>query len=141
MKNSAKFLQELYFAATPLELMRYKEDWKRILREHNLKKRQYNSSDSSGLIIAGSVITFILSLFCGVMRCGCAYACKNSKSSEKAQEPRQPPPNVVPMNQVDNSSEQPHHQSPSMQPGLDQIDRMMVPPTPYSLNQSWNTRS
>ena len=89
IKNSAKFLQELYFAATPLELMRYKEDWKRILREHNLKMRQYDNSNSDNLGIfigVGVGVTFIVSLFCVVMGC----ACKNSM----------PPPNVVPMNQL-----------------------------------------
>ena len=75
----------------------------------------------------------------------CCYIGKHTKWCGKAPGPREPSANVVPMNQVDNSEEQPHHPPPSLKQGQDQIDRAMAPkmgpPTPYSVNQSWNTGS
>ena len=123
--------------------MRYKEDRKRILNQQNLKKRQYDNkgysnNDNSGIIIVVSVVAFILTLFIGAIRCFCKYS-----KSEEATEPSQPPPNIVPMNQVENASEQPqpNHPIQSLKPGQDQMNRAMAPtPTPYSVNQSWNTR-
>ena len=105
-----------------------------------------------GLGIAG----FVLALL-GVMAGAHQYAKKKYPRI-----PRQPTPN-----QIYNSSKQPHHQScpmshqleqmhsepvfqphhphPMMHPCQFQANRMMAPrmspPTPYSVNQSWNKSS
>ena len=97
-----------------------------------------------GLTIAGFVLTLL-----GVMAGAHKYAKKKYPRI-----PRQPTPN-----QIYNSSAQPHHQSypmsqqleqmhtepvfhPMMQPCQFQANGMMAPrmgpPTPYSVNQSWN---
>ena len=129
----------IYFAATQPNLKRYKEDRERILYQHNLKKNQYDNvgySYNSGIIIAviGVVVTALGVIF-GMIR----FARKHCKV-EEATGPSQTPPNVVPRNHVDNSSEQPHHPIQSLRPGQDQMDRALAPTT-YSVNQSWNTRS
>ena len=123
--------------------MRYKEDRKRILNQQNLKKRQYDnnsvsySSDNSGIIIVVISVFVAKVAFIVAIRCFCKR-CKSKEATGTG--PSQPSQNVVPMNQVENASEQPQHLPPSLKPGHDQMDRAMAP-TPYSVNQSWNTRS
>jgi len=134
--------------ATQPNLVRYKEDRKRILHQHNLKKRQnYNKSvsysysyDNSGIIIAViSVVVTVIGAIFSAIRCAQKYSKSEGAAAAGPSQPRQ---NVVPTNQVENSSglPLPHHPTPSLQAGHDQMVRAMAP-TPYSVNQSWNTRS
>lgn len=104
-------------------------DWTEILYQHinnsiqNQNKQQYGSShDYSHGIIATAVMALVSFLI---------GAYKFSKR-KKAEGPGVPQPNSVPKNQVENISEQPHCHRPA--PGTLGI------PTPYSVNQSWNTR-
>ena len=102
-------------------------DWTEIIDQHinsiqNQNNQQYGASQyNSPGIIAGAVLT-LLSFLIGPILC----ACKFSKR-KKEEEPIDPQANFVPMNHVEHTSEQPHH------PGHGR-------PTPYSVNQSWNTR-
>ena len=110
--------------------------WKNIFSNHdyqhdvdnsNSNQQQYGASqyNSPGIII-GAVVS-LLSFLIGPLWC----ACKFSKS-RKAEGPREPPPNFVPMNIIELDQEQ-----------KDRVTARdtLVRPTPYSVNQSWNTNS
>ena len=100
-------------------------------------------SINSAFVYIGLFGTIIISL---IICCNCA--CKKSPEPKpsliiccncvckKSPEPKE----------SDDSSEQPHHPAPSLQPGQDQMDIVTPPetlgrPTPFSVNQRWNTNS
>ena len=109
--------------------------------KQSLKLKRGNTgnsdSNSSGFVYIIGAFGTIISLIIG---CTCHRAFKKSPEPE----PKESPPNPVPVNQVDDSSEQPHHPAPSLQPGQNQMDIVTPPetlgrPTPFSVNQRWNT--
>ena len=94
----------------------------------------------------GTIISLII--VCTTCRHPLLITCTCLRASKKSQEaePKESPPNSVAVNEVDDSSEQPHHPAPSLQPGQDQMDIVTPPetlgrPTPFSVNQRWNTNS
>ena len=121
------------------------EDYrKKVISNSNQdKQRKGSSQNNSGTIISGTVLS-LLGMLCTAIGCACKY----SKWDKTPTEPEQTSsPNSGANDQVEISSEQPKHQHPipSLEPGQAQTDIAMEDrmgrPTPYSVTQTWITRS